>query len=171
MGVLAITDKTKVRAFTNLPEVSALGDPQLDLYINRAEFIISRLYDYDNTLSGYAAYMEIAANLLVENLVVLNTPTFKRSSAAQMRSEQIGSYSYTRGSSEGDVIEAAMTEEIMTYLRAFRSGANGSQDIRREMTHVFPPRRIVADSGKSGVGYMLPEGEYLPDTWEQKPDP
>ncbi len=164
-GVLGLTTSVKVRQFSNLPEVTAMRDPILDVYINRAEFIISRMYDYDNTLSGYVQYMEYAADMLTENLVVMNTPQFRRSSLAKLIAESIGTYSYKKGTPGANAQDpnAALTEEIMGMLKAYTLGNTG---VPFSTTLVFVRRSESFDN--TGIKYAVPD-DITTDILRQDP--
>src|SRR5258706_5473468 len=152
MGILGLTDPTKVVAFTNLPEVKNMDTKTLQQYVDRAEYIASRLYDYDSTLPAYVPMMEYAIDLLIENLVVMNIPSFKRSLVAKLRAEQIGSYSYSKDTKTGDSPQY-LSDELMMILNSFKFGTDPR--IAYETTMVFMKRSESVD--QSGIKWYVPE--------------
>jgi hypothetical protein len=170
MGVLGLTDIAKVQAFSNLPEVASIDPVKLQTYIDRAEFIASRLFDYDNTLPAYALQMEYAIDMLVENMVIQGIPSFKRSGIAKMRSEQIGSYSYTmKDETKGGAnwLLQYMTEEVWFILNAYKAGTSPHNALHT--THVFIPRTAKIDD--TGVHYFIPEDETVNPINQDPPNP
>jgi hypothetical protein len=169
MGVLNVTTPAKVRTFSTLPEVIGLSDDvRMQQIIDRAEFIASRLFDYDNTLTGYTLMLEYAIDMLVENLVVISTPAFKRSGVAKLRSEQIGSYSYTKSQdAKGAVSDlmSYMNSEVWFILNAYK--VLTSPHMARDMTRVFVPRTMSIDS--SGIHYFIPEDATVQTTSQDPP--
>lgn len=173
MGILdtpfILTTPAKVRSFSVLPEVYNFeNDAKLQQYIDRAEFIASRLYDYDTTLPYYAAQMEFAIDMLVENLMVMDTPSFKRSNISRLRAEQIGTYSYSRSdpaSKGGGDAPHYFTEEILMILKAFVIG----NPYQYQTTLVFQPRTFSIDD--SGVKYYLPENMVMDQSFRDPPTP
>lgn len=153
MGVLGLTTPNKVRNFSEFPEVKGKNDPQLQPYIDRAESQLDSLYDYDTAAVGYVAQMELAANLLTENIIILMTPDFRRSQLAGYRAETIGTYSYTRsnGGSVGQQDMLGMTDEILRIIRRFVLG----KVLKQSRTEVFVPRTVKVD--ESGVKYYVDE--------------
>ncbi len=170
MGILdtlsVLTTPTKVKVFSSLPEVQLLDSTKLQMFIDRAEFIASRLFDYDNTLPYYLQQMEYAIDMLVENLVVMNTPTFKRSSVARFRAEQIGTYSYSRDTGSVSIEGPSyLTEEAMMILKAFVIG----NPYKYTTTMIFLPRTFSIDS--TGERFYLPDNESIDRAFRDPPNP
>lgn len=157
MGILNATTVRKLQDFSELPEVHGKNPVQLQAYINRAEAILSRIGDYDLSLTGCVANLELAVNMLAENLIILRTPDYMRSQLAGFRSETIGSYSYTRSENMSGSIFMGITEEIYSLLRSCRVG---SSDFRSMRTNVFMPRTFKTAIG-ADERYYVPEDERI----------
>lgn len=157
MGVLNATTIRALQDYSEMSEVHGKHPSKLQAYIDRAEAIISHLYSPDVSLAGCADNLQLAVNMLAENLIILNTPTFKRSQLAGFRSETIGSYSYTRGTN-AEVVFDPVTEEIRMLLGACLPNSGGIQYSR---THVFVPRTFRVVGGGEEEFYYLPEDERV----------
>lgn len=154
MGVLGLTTPELVRDSTNLPEVANMGNSQLQAYIDRAESIIDRGNVYDTTKSGYASQMRLAVNMLVENMIVIETPSWRRSRLSGFRSESIGNYSYSRDKSVATTAELALSDEIIGILRNYGT----DKLFRNTHTEVFIPRTYKTDP-KGDITYYVSEDE------------
>lgn len=158
MGILGIATTAGLRAFSILPEVKDMDEAPLQGYIDRAEWALSRKYDYDTTNPSYAGMMKIAVFLLTENMVLKGLPSYRRSMLVDIVSERIGTYSYTRGTpGQGTVKMYAdgMDDEIYAIARALATKG----DVETSYTHVFVRQTFIVD--KSGVRWYLPEDEDL----------
>jgi hypothetical protein len=112
--------------------------------------------------------MEIALDMLVENLVVMSTPAFKRSAVGKLRAEQIGSYSYSRADKNPKATTPQyLSDEISQILNSYKTGTDPHMAI--ETVHVFLPRTIAVDS--SGHKYYLPETVETDPQFRDPPNP
>lgn len=154
-------------AFSEFPEVRNKTAVKMQAYIDRAEGLLDRLYSYDNTVVGYATQMQLATMLLVENLIVLQTPTYRRSQLAGFRAETIGTYSYSR-SDRKNLLNPAITDEIIGLVQPFVVQGAGGSVPRQSRTEVFVPR-TAKTVVQSDIKYFIPEDEFTSESAVRDP--
>jgi hypothetical protein len=117
---MAFATAQEVRDQSSFGEVAALTDPQIDLYIERANSYMRRFVGYDYrgaTDPDTVADLRRATVLLVEYIWFIDNPTVKESNMAGLDSERIGTYSYNAGAKRSEPTGNEELDQILNHLR------------------------------------------------------
>jgi hypothetical protein len=146
-GPLGILTPDYIRASTDFPALAAMSDTKLWSYIWRAEALI---YSWAQQYGGFCTedklYWDVMARIgalmVVEQLYITGNPASRARAASGVKSEKIGSYSYTLSDSSYETTSAAAANpyafgaEPLAIFSNYTCGT--SSMIHMKTTQVFP---------------------------------